>query len=54
MEIILDRGLEFQADLVGELMEKLKIKRHHSSPYYPQCTILVEKINGMICKIITK
>ena len=35
-------------------MEKLKIKRRHSSPYYPQCNGLVEKINGMICKIITK
>ena len=35
-------------------MAKLKIKRRHSSPYYPQCNGLVEKINGMFCKIITK
>ena len=35
-------------------MSKLGIKQRHSSPYYPQCNGLVEKINGMICKIITK
>ena len=33
LEIILDRGLGFRADLVGELTAKLKIKRWHSSPY---------------------
>ena len=54
LEIISDRGLGFRANLVGELMAKLKIKRPHSSPYYPQCNGLVEKNNGMICKIITK
>ena len=37
-----------------ELMTKLGIKQGHSSPYYPQCNGLVEKVNGMICKIITK
>ena len=52
--ILSDRGLGFRADLVGELMEKLGIKRRHSTPYYLQCNGLVEKINGMICKIITK
>ena len=54
LEIISNRGPGFRADIEGELMEKLKIKRRHSSPYYPQCNGLVEKINGMICKIITK
>ncbi|MCO5563117.1 hypothetical protein L7F22_016753 [Adiantum nelumboides] len=54
LEILLDRGPGFIGDLVGELMEKLKIKRRHSTPYYPQCNGLVEKVNGMICKIITK
>ena len=37
-----------------ELMSKFGIKQSHSSPYYPQCNGLVEKVNGMICKIITK
>ncbi|MCO5561160.1 hypothetical protein L7F22_014781 [Adiantum nelumboides] len=54
LEIISDRGPGFRGDLVGELMEKLGIKRRHSTPYYPQCNGLVEKVNGMICKIITK
>ena len=50
-----DRGPGFRSDLVKELMSKLGIKQRHSSPYYyPQCNGLVEKINGMICKIITK
>ncbi|MCO5607624.1 hypothetical protein L7F22_061821 [Adiantum nelumboides] len=35
-------------------MSKLKIKHRHSTPYYPQCNGLVEKVNGLICKIITK
>ena len=54
LEIISDRGPGFRGDLVGELMEKLGISRRHSTPYYPQCNGLVEKVNGMICRIITK
>ncbi|MCO5612086.1 hypothetical protein L7F22_066348 [Adiantum nelumboides] len=54
LEIIFDRGQGFRGDLVGELMEQLGISRQHSSPYYPQCNGLVKKVNGMICRIITK
>ena len=54
LEILFDRGPGFRADLVGELMQRLKIKRRHSTPYYPQCNGLVEKVNGVICEIITK
>ncbi|MCO5614872.1 hypothetical protein L7F22_069157 [Adiantum nelumboides] len=54
LEIISDRGPGFRGDLVGELMEQQGISRRHSSPYYPQCNGLVEKVNGMICWIITK
>ncbi|MCO5587179.1 hypothetical protein L7F22_041126 [Adiantum nelumboides] len=54
LEIISDRELGFRGDLVGELMEHLGISRRHSSPYYPQCNGLVEKVNGMICRITTK
>ena len=35
-------------------MIKLGVKHRHSTPYYPQCNGLVEKVNGMICKIISK
>ncbi|MCO5562137.1 hypothetical protein L7F22_015763 [Adiantum nelumboides] len=54
LDILSDREPGFRGDLVGELVKKLKIKRRHSTPYYPQCNGLVEKVNGMICKIITK
>ncbi|MCO5606290.1 hypothetical protein L7F22_060477 [Adiantum nelumboides] len=54
LEILFDKGPSFKGDLVGELMKKLGIERRHFTPYYPQCNGLVEKINGMICKIITK
>ncbi|MCO5605369.1 hypothetical protein L7F22_059552 [Adiantum nelumboides] len=54
LEILSNRGPGFRGDIVGELMKKLEIKRKHSTPYYPQCNGLVEKVNGMICKIITK
>ncbi|MCO5578800.1 hypothetical protein L7F22_032646 [Adiantum nelumboides] len=54
LKIISNRGPGFRGDLVGELMEQLGVSRQHSSPYYPQCNGLVEKVNGMICRIITK
>ena len=54
LEIISDRGPGFRGDLVKELMIKLGFKHRHSTPYYPQCNGLVEKVNGMICKIISK
>ena len=37
-----------------ELMLKLDVKHRHSTPYYPQCNELVQKVNGMIYKIISK
>ena len=52
LEIISDRGPRLRGDLVKELMIKLGVKNRHSTPYYPQCNGLVEKVNGMICKII--
>ena len=54
LEILSDRGPNLRGDLVGEMMENLGIVRRHSTPYYPQCNGLVEKVNGMIVKIITK
>ena len=35
-------------------MVKLGFKHRHSTPCYPHCNGLVEKVNGMICKIISK
>ncbi|MCO5561280.1 hypothetical protein L7F22_014901 [Adiantum nelumboides] len=54
LEILSDRGPGFKADLLDALLENLSIKHVHSTPYYPQCNGLVEKTNGVLCKIITK
>ncbi|MCO5549312.1 hypothetical protein L7F22_002780 [Adiantum nelumboides] len=54
LEILSDRGPGFMADLLHALLKNLSIKHVHSTPYYPQCNGLVEKTNGVLCKIITK
>ncbi|MCO5576746.1 hypothetical protein L7F22_030565 [Adiantum nelumboides] len=54
LEILSDRGPGFRADLLDVLLKNLSIKHVHSTPYYPQCNGLVEKTNGVLCKIITK
>ncbi|MCO5602429.1 hypothetical protein L7F22_056561 [Adiantum nelumboides] len=54
LEILSDRGLADLLDLLDALLENLSIKHVHSTPYYPQCNGLVEKTNGVLCKIITK
>ncbi|MCO5585683.1 hypothetical protein L7F22_039619 [Adiantum nelumboides] len=54
LEILSDRGPGFTADFLDALLENLSIKHVHPIPYYPQCNGLVEKTNGVLCKIITK
>ncbi|MCO5567926.1 hypothetical protein L7F22_021622 [Adiantum nelumboides] len=54
LEILSDRGPGFRTNLLDALLENLSIKHVHSTPYYPQCNGLVEKTNGVLCKIITK
>ncbi|MCO5572576.1 hypothetical protein L7F22_026332 [Adiantum nelumboides] len=54
LEILSDRGPGFRTDLLDALLENLSIKHVHSTPYYSQCNGLVEKTNGVLCKIITK
>ncbi|MCO5580545.1 hypothetical protein L7F22_034413 [Adiantum nelumboides] len=54
LDILSDRGPSFRADLLDALLKNLSIKHVHSTPYYPQCNGLVEKTNGVLCKIITK
>ncbi|MCO5583039.1 hypothetical protein L7F22_036945 [Adiantum nelumboides] len=54
LEILSDRGPGFRVDFLDALLENLSIKHVHSTPYYPQCNGLVEKTNGVLCKIITK
>ncbi|MCO5587260.1 hypothetical protein L7F22_041207 [Adiantum nelumboides] len=54
LEILSDRGLGFRANSLDALLENLSIKHVHSTRYFPQCNGLVEKTNGVLCKIITK
>lgn len=54
LEIVSDHGLSLRAELTTNLLERLKIKYRHSRPYYPQCNGLVEKVNGILVKIISK
>ncbi|MCO5610704.1 hypothetical protein L7F22_064945 [Adiantum nelumboides] len=54
LEILFDRGPGFRADFLDALLENLSIKHVHSTPYYPEFNGLVEKTNGVLCKIITK
>ncbi|MCO5588627.1 hypothetical protein L7F22_042584 [Adiantum nelumboides] len=54
LEILSDRVPGFRVDLLDALLDNLSIQHVHSTPYYPQCNGLVEKTNGVLCKIITK
>ncbi|MCO5610888.1 hypothetical protein L7F22_065130 [Adiantum nelumboides] len=54
LEILSDRGPGFRTNLLDACLKNLSIKHVHSTPYYPQCNGLVEKTNGVLCKIITK
>ena len=54
LEIISDHGPGFRSDVLKELMRRLNVKHRFSSPYYPQCNGLVEKVNGVLVKIISK
>ena len=54
LEIVSDQGPGFRAELTTDLLARLKVKYRHSSPYYPQCNGLVEKVNGILVRIISK
>ncbi|MCO5581794.1 hypothetical protein L7F22_035683 [Adiantum nelumboides] len=54
LEILSNSGSGFSAYFLNALSKNLSIKHVHSTPYYPQCNGLVEKTNGVLCKIITK
>lgn len=54
LKIILDHGPGFRGNVLQDLLGRLKVKHRYSSPYYPQCNGLVEKMNGILVKIISK
>ncbi|KAH7290025.1 hypothetical protein KP509_30G029000 [Ceratopteris richardii] len=53
-EIVSDHGRGFRSDVLNDLLSRLNVRHRYSTPYYPQCNGLVEKTNGIICKVISK
>ena len=53
-ELVSDRGTHFVNDVIMELTNKYKIKHRLTTPYHPRANGQTEKINGILCKIITK
>jgi len=53
-EIISDRGTDFVNKTIEKLLNKYFIKHRKSTPYHPQANGQTEKINDILCKIITK
>ncbi|MCO5586261.1 hypothetical protein L7F22_040200 [Adiantum nelumboides] len=43
LELLLDQGPRFRADLLGFLCKKMNITRRFTTPYYPQCNGLNER-----------
>ena len=54
LELLLDQGPGFRADLLGYLCEKMRIKHNYTTPYYPQCNGLNERFNGELVQILAK
>lgn len=54
LELLSNRGPGFRADLMEFLCEKMKIKRRYTTPYYPQCSGLNERLNGELVQILSK
>ena len=54
LELLSDQGPGFRADLMDYLCAKMKIKRRFTTPYYPQCNGLNERLNGELVQMLTK
>ena len=54
LELLLDQGPGFRGDLLQYLCEKMKIMHRYTTPYYPQCNGLNERLNGELVQILTK
>ncbi|MCO5597162.1 hypothetical protein L7F22_051238 [Adiantum nelumboides] len=54
LELLLDQGPGFRAELLDFLCEKMKITRRFTNPYYPQCNGLNERFNGELVQILSK
>lgn len=53
-KILTDQDTNFMSNLITQLKEKLDITGIQTSPYYPQCNGLVERLNATIKTMIKK
>ncbi|KAL3694004.1 hypothetical protein R1sor_007655 [Riccia sorocarpa] len=54
LELVSDRGTHFLNNLVTELTNYFQIKHRKTTPYNPKANGLMEKCNGLICRILNK
>ena len=54
LDLLSDQESRFRCDLLQCLCEKMKITRRYTTPYYPQCNGLNERVNGELVQILTK
>ncbi|KAH7284991.1 hypothetical protein KP509_33G006100 [Ceratopteris richardii] len=54
LEIVFDHDPGFRSAVLNDLLIRLNIRHKYSTPYYPECNGLVQKTNGILCKIISK
>ncbi len=49
-----DLGRKFLAEVVQEVLKLLSTRHVRTISYWPQCNGLDEKVNGILCKMISK
>ncbi len=52
--LVCDRGTQFGNTTIGQLTTKYLIKHWKTIPYHPKANGQTEKINGLLCGILTK
>lgn len=52
--MVSDRGIHFINSILKALTAKYEIKYWKTTPYHPRANRQTEKINGILCKILTK
>lgn len=54
LELVSDRGTHFLNAVIEELTSHFQIKHRKTTPYNPKANGLIEKSNGLLCKILLK
>ncbi|KAL2644095.1 hypothetical protein R1flu_011682 [Riccia fluitans] len=54
LELVSDRGNHFVNDLIEEMIAQYGIKHRRTTPYNSMANGLIEKSNGLLCKVLKK